>query len=86
MAIDFTRLLEKDLETQSDEFCIHLTEFPAFKAWGAAPWLRLEHQYCIHFVGAAEPGRCLKLSIVTQASELPFQITGQSLLFQSYPV
>lgn len=32
MAIDFTRLLGKDLETQSDEFCIHLTEFPAFKA------------------------------------------------------
>lgn len=86
MEIDFMRLLVKDLETQPDEFCIHLTEFPVFKAWGAAPWLQFKHQYCNHFVVAAEPGRCLKLSTATQASRLPFQITGQSLLFQSYLV
>lgn len=32
MAIDFTRLVGKNLETQSDEFCIHLAEFRALKA------------------------------------------------------
>lgn len=32
MAINFMRLLGLDPEIQSDEFCIHLTEFPVFKA------------------------------------------------------